>query len=53
LIEVWRTAPYLHDGSAATLKEIFTVRNKDNQHGITKNLSDDQLNDLIEYILSI
>lgn len=53
LIEVWRTAPYLHDGSAATLKELFTVRNKNNQHGVTGNLSDEQLNDLIEYILSI
>ena len=53
LIEVWRTAPYLHDGSADTLKELFTVRNKNNQHGITENLSDGQLNDLIEYLLSI
>ncbi|MGC8743262.1 MAG: c-type cytochrome [Verrucomicrobiia bacterium] len=53
LIEVWRTGPYLHDGSAATIKELFTVRNKDNKHGITQNLTEEQINDLVEYVLSL
>ncbi len=26
LVELWRTAPYLHDGSAATLREVITSR---------------------------
>ncbi|MGB9601282.1 MAG: c-type cytochrome [Verrucomicrobiia bacterium] len=53
LIEVWRTAPYLHDGSAATIKELFTTRNKNNKHGVTQNLNDDQINDLVDYVLSL
>ena len=27
LVEIWRTAPYLHDGSAATMREVLTTRN--------------------------
>lgn len=32
LIEVWRTAPYLFDGRAATMEEVFEVH----KHGIDK-----------------
>ena len=53
LVELWRTAPYLHDGSAATLRDVLTTANKNNQHGKTSNLSADQLNDLIAYLLSL
>ena len=31
LIEVWRTAPYLHDGRYATIKELFSK----GRHGST------------------
>ncbi len=44
------TAPYLHDGSAATLEEIWTVYNPHDQHGRTNDLTKDELNDLIEYL---
>ena len=44
------TAPYLHDGSAATLEEIWTMRNPHDQHGRTNDLTKDELNDLIEYL---
>ena len=27
LIELWRTAPYLHDGSAATVRDVLTTAN--------------------------
>jgi len=27
LIALWRTAPYMHDGSAATVREVLTTRN--------------------------
>lgn len=53
LIEVWRTAPYLHDGRAATLKDVLTTYNPDNRHGNTKGLDEQALQDLIAYVLSL
>jgi YVTN family beta-propeller protein len=44
------TAPYLHDGSAHSMEEIWTVFNPDDKHGRTNDLSKDELNDLIEYL---
>ena len=44
------TAPYLHDGSAATLEQIWTVFNPQDKHGRTNDLTKDELNDLIEYL---
>ncbi|MDR1494136.1 MAG: hypothetical protein LBT05_15655 [Planctomycetaceae bacterium] len=49
LIEVWRTAPYMHDGRYETMKEVFTK----GQHGITSPLSDSEMEDLVEYVLSL
>jgi cytochrome c peroxidase len=53
LIELWRTAPYLHDGSAATLREVVTTRNRNDRHGSTSHLSNGQIDDLVEYLLSL
>jgi len=53
LVEVWRTAPYLHDGSAATLRDVLTARNPSDRHGQTSRLSEPELNDLVEYLLSL
>jgi YVTN family beta-propeller protein len=53
LIEVWRTAPYLHDGSAATLREVLTTRNPGDQHGTTSHLTAQQIEDLAEFVLSL
>ncbi len=50
LINVGLTAPYLHDGSAKTLEEIWTVFNPEDKHGRTNDLTKDELNDLIEYL---
>lgn len=44
------SAPYLHDGSAATLEQIWTIYNPDDKHGRTNDLTKDELNDLIEYL---
>jgi YVTN family beta-propeller protein len=44
------TAPYLHDGSARTLEEIWTIFNPEDKHGRTNDLTKDELNDLIEYL---
>ena len=50
LTNIALTAPYLHDGSAATLEEIWTLFNPDDKHGRTNDLTKDELNDLIEYL---
>jgi YVTN family beta-propeller protein len=47
------TAPYLHDGSARTLEEIWTIFNPHDRHGVTNDLSKDELNDLIEYLKTL
>ena len=49
LIEVWRTAPYLFDGRAATMEEVFGVY----KHGVDKKLSKTDLDALVEYVNSL
>lgn len=53
LVEVWRTAPYLYDGRAATARELFTTYNPSDSHGRTSQLSEQELADLIEFMLSL
>jgi len=52
LVEVWRTAPYLYDGRAATIKEVLTTHNPDDKHGLTSNLTDNEIEDLAQFVLS-
>ncbi|HEX6803959.1 MAG TPA: cytochrome D1 domain-containing protein [Terriglobales bacterium] len=47
------SAPYLHDGSARSLEEIWTVFNPKDTHGATNDLTKDELNDLIEYLRTL
>ena len=47
LNEVWRTAPYLYDGRSYTMQEMLKV------HGPAETLSDNELGDLAEYVLSL
>ena len=49
LIEVWRTAPYLFDGRAATMEEVFGLY----KHGVDKKLSKTDLDALVEYVNSL
>jgi mono/diheme cytochrome c family protein len=53
LIELWRTAPYLHDGSALTIRAVLTTRNPRNRHGYVSDLTPEQLKDLEAYVLSL
>jgi len=53
LIEMYRTAPYLHDGGAATLRDVLTTFNKGDEHGTTSNLTKAELNDLIAFLKSL
>ncbi len=48
-----RTAPYLHDGSAETLEERLLFRKDENLHGKTRDLSDAEVGDLVEYLKSL
>jgi YVTN family beta-propeller protein len=47
------SGPYLHDGSARSLEEIWTVFNPKDTHGVTNDLTKDELNDLIEYLKTL
>ncbi|MEI6782511.1 MAG: c-type cytochrome [Verrucomicrobiota bacterium] len=53
LVETWRTAPYLHDGSTATMREVLTTRNPRDEHGKTSHLTSKQIDDLAAYVLSL
>lgn len=48
----WNTGPYLHDGSARTLREVLT-ENPANQHGTTAHLSSAELDFLVAYLRSL
>jgi YVTN family beta-propeller protein len=50
LAGVHESAPYLHDGRAATLEEIFTKYDQDRHHGKASRLTPPQFSDLIEYV---
>jgi YVTN family beta-propeller protein len=50
LTNILLMSPYLHDGSARTLEEIWTIYNPEDKHGRTNDLTKDALNDLIEYL---
>lgn len=49
LREVWRTAPYLFDGRAATMKEVFGTYH----HGIDRKISEKEVEALTEYVNSL
>ena len=53
LPDIVYSPPYLHDGSAKSLEEIWTVFNPKDQHGVTNDLTKDELNDLIEYLRTL
>ncbi|NQU25895.1 MAG: beta-propeller fold lactonase family protein [Candidatus Nealsonbacteria bacterium] len=50
LIEVWRTAPYLHDGRCTTIEQLIVA----GRHGLRGvDLSKQQIDDLVEFVLSL
>ena len=53
LLGVWETAPYLHDGSAPTLRDVLTTANPDDRHGATSALSETELDQLVAYLLEL
>lgn len=53
LNEIWRTAPYLYDGRARTMREVLTIFNEGDRHGNTSSLTDKELDALEQYVLSL
>ncbi len=53
LNNIYDSAPYLHNGMAGTLEEIWTRFNPNDKHGVTNDMTKDQLNDLIEYLKTL
>lgn len=53
LHNIYDSAPYLHNGIAPTLEEVWTKYNPYDEHGVTNDMTKDQLNDLIEYLKTL
>jgi cytochrome c peroxidase len=53
LVEAYRTGPWLHDGRAVTMREVLKDYNKNDKHGVTSQLAEQQLGDLAAYVLSL
>ena len=53
LNNIYSSAPYLHDGRARTLEEIWTVYGQDDKHGYVNDMTKMQLNDLVDYLKSL
>ena len=51
LVEVWRTAPYLHDGRYTTIEQLLL----EGRHGLRRgaDLSEQEIDDLVEFVLSL
>jgi YVTN family beta-propeller protein len=50
LVECWRTAPYGHLGSKLTIQDILALPG---MGAVTSKLTQDELNDLVEFVLSL
>ena len=50
LLGLARTAPYLHDGSAQTLKARIMTGKSGDRHGKTAQLTDGEVDDLVSYL---
>jgi YVTN family beta-propeller protein len=53
LTNVYADAPYLHNGAASSLHEVWTRFNLYEQHGITHDLTRRQINDLVAYLKTL
>jgi DNA-binding beta-propeller fold protein YncE len=53
LIGLYRSAPYLHHGKAATLEEVLTTYNPGDKHGRTSQLSAAEISDLVAFLKAL
>jgi PKD repeat protein len=50
---IWETAPYLHDGSAATLAGVLNEADPQGLHGAVRSLSASECEELLAYLMQI
>lgn len=53
LLGVYRGTPYLHDGSAKTLRDVVTTQNTGDKHGRTSQLKSGEIDDLVEFLKAL
>jgi cytochrome c peroxidase len=53
LLGIYRTAPYLHHGKAATLQEVLVKYNRGDRHGRTSHLKPQDITDLVEFLKAL
>ena len=53
LVEIWRTAPYMHDGRHYTIKELIVEGRHYAPDDRLEKLTEDEINDLVEFVLSL
>ena len=50
---IWNSAPYLHDGSALTLRDVLTTANPSGTHANVSSLSSAQIDQIVAYLQQI
>jgi cytochrome c peroxidase len=50
---LYDSEPYLHDGSAKTLYEVLTTKNREDKHGTTSHLTEAEIWDLVAFLLAL
>jgi YVTN family beta-propeller protein len=53
LNECWRTAPYLHDGRYTTIQQLLKEGKHGRKQGAVEKLTDQEINDIAEFVLSL
>ena len=53
LLGLYRSAPYLHHGKAATLKDVLTTSNPGDKHGVTSHLTESQIEDMVQFLRAL
>ncbi len=53
LLGIADSAPYLHDGRAQSLEELWTLYNTNDLHGVSSYMNKIQLNDLVEFLKTL
>ncbi len=53
LLGIAQSAPYLHDGRARTLEELWTIYQTNDLHGVSSYMNKRQLNDLVDFLKTL
>jgi YVTN family beta-propeller protein len=53
LNNIYASPPYLHDGRAETLEEVWTIYGQDDKHGLVGDMTKIELNELIDYLKTL